>query len=79
MKQDNLDPTAGARARAIREHPEVSQRNLDPTDPHCDQLLTEPAPTPSRDDLDQGDNSRHGEPRRGGLRHRNLGHVWSRV
>lgn len=77
MKRENSDPTAGARARAIREHPGVPQRILDPTDPQCGQLLTDPVPAPSGGDIDGGD-SQSGPERRTGSRRRQLGHVWAR-
>lgn len=35
MADDMSDPTAGRRARMIREHPEVPQPITDPTDPRC--------------------------------------------
>ena len=35
MRGATSDPTAGERARAIREHPETPQAVVDPTDPVC--------------------------------------------
>jgi hypothetical protein len=34
MQSPTFDPTAGERARALRDHPEDAGRNPDPTDPH---------------------------------------------
>lgn len=35
LQQLNLDPTAGERARRLREHPTAVLPILDPTDPRC--------------------------------------------
>lgn len=78
MRRENLDPTAGARARAIREHPGVPQHIPDPTDPRYSQLLTDPVPAPSRDEIDAATDSQYVGERRAGSRRRQLGHVWSR-
>ncbi len=38
MKQVITDPTAGQRARDLREHPSAPQRITDPTDPRYGEL-----------------------------------------
>lgn len=39
MRSPMLDPTAGKRAREIREHPGAPQRITDPTDPRYGELV----------------------------------------
>jgi hypothetical protein len=77
MRRENLDPTAGARARAIRERPEVPQRIVDATDPRYGQPLTGPVPAPSWGGIDLGNDSQYGGERGTGSRRRLLGHVRS--
>ena len=40
MRQPTLDPTAGERAREIREHPGTPQRITDPADPRYRELIS---------------------------------------
>ena len=46
INQDSFDPTAGERARQIREHPDAPMPILDPTDPRYGQF---PVGGPVRD------------------------------
>ena len=41
MRRKTFDPTAGRRAREIREQPEIPQRILDPTDPRYGELVAD--------------------------------------